>query len=115
MPVTRRVMLSHGAAAVAAGVIPPAHDTPAPDALRIRAEGIDALLARARASFAARQFDRAAYLAILRVLRDEEHDIHAQASTRTYDDLATHTYWHRSRLKFPSVTQQEYDRMMRVP
>lgn len=115
MPVTRRVMLSYGAAAVAAGVIPPAHDTPAPDALRIRAEGIDALLARARASFAARQFDRVAYLAILRVLRDEEQDIHAQASTRTYDDIATHAYWHRSRLKFPSVTQQEYDRVMREP
>lgn len=115
MPVTRRVMLSHGAAAFAAGAVPTAHDPPAPDTLRIRAEGIDALLARARASFGARLFDRAAYLAILRVLRDEEQAIHGEASARTYDDIAMHNYWHRSRLKFPSVTQQEYDRMMREP
>jgi len=111
---TRRRVLAQGAAMLGVAAVSP---PPAPgvDALRLRIEFIDALLVRARDAHSEGRFDRVAYLAILRWLRDEELVIHAAAAARTYSDITESNYWHRSRLKFPTVTQQELERMERQP
>jgi len=81
------------------------------DGLRQRVEAVDALHARAKAAAAAGTIDRSAYAAILGWLRDEELLVHAEAELRTFSDPMTYNYWHRARLKFPTQTQQEIERL----
>lgn len=114
--ISRRHVLGGGvAAAVAVLTNSPSSAAEAVDVLRVRVEGIDALLARARKGHDEGRLTRDAYLAVLHLLRDEEADLHAAAAAATYADEAAANYWHRGRLKFPSLTQQELARMTRQP
>jgi hypothetical protein len=83
----------------------------ADSALRERVEAIDGLLARAKAARGSGQLDAAAFTAVVRWLRDEELVVHAEAQLRTFADPAMHNYWHRSRLKFPTLVEQELSRL----
>jgi hypothetical protein len=113
----RRLVL-RGGAALLGGVLSASlasAATEAVDVLRVRAEGIDALLERARKAHDAGRMTRDAYIAMLQVLRDEEQDVHAAAAARVYDNEGASNYWHRGRLKFPTLTQQELERISRQP
>jgi uncharacterized protein len=81
------------------------------DGLRQRVEVVDALLRRAKTGFDTGDIDRAAYGAMLRWLRDEELTVAAEARLRRFADPGVHNYWHRSRLKFPTLTAQELARL----
>ena len=112
---TRRVLLGLGTMTLVRAATATAAPVPCVEPLRARVEGIDLLQARARSRFEAGAIDRGAYRAILELLRDEEADIHATAAARAYDDIAESNYWHRGRLKFPTVTQQELARLTSMP
>lgn len=111
----RRVLLGLGTMALVRAATATAAPLPCVDTLRARVEGIDLLLARARSRFEAGAIERGAYRAILELLHDEEAAIHATAAARVYDDIGESNYWHRGRLKFPTVTQQELARLASMP
>jgi uncharacterized protein len=77
--------------------------------LHDRVESVDALLSAAKAAHAEHRLDDGSYAEVLRWLRDRETAVHAEARLRTFADPIVHNYWHRSRLKFPTVTEQEID------
>lgn len=81
--------------------------------LRACVDAVDRTLDGARRARDARRVDDAGYVAILRWLRDVELAVHAEAGRRTFGDRTVHDYWHRGRLKFPTLTQQELDRLVR--
>lgn len=109
------VVVSGLASAPAAPPLPTSVAGEPVDVLRVKAEQVDALLDRARTALDAGRMTREAYVAMLQVLRDEELALHAAAAARVYDSEAASNYWHRGRLKFPTRTQQELDRMARRP
>jgi uncharacterized protein len=80
-------------------------------ALRERVEAIDDLFERAKAARASGQLNAAAFGAVVRWLREQELAVHAEAKLRTFADPATDHYWHRSRLKFPTLVEQELARL----
>jgi hypothetical protein len=80
-------------------------------ALRERVEAIDDLFERAKAARDSGQFNAAAFGAIVRWLREHELAVHAEARLRTFADPAMSDYWHRSRLKFPTLVEQELSRL----
>jgi hypothetical protein len=79
--------------------------------LRGHVEAIDALAAAAKADHASGRLDVQAYGVVLRRLREHELEVYAEARLRTFAQPIDHNYWYRSRFKFPSVTQQELDRI----
>jgi uncharacterized protein len=81
------------------------------DALRGHLAAIDALAAAARADHASGQLDRWAYRVVLGRLREHELAVYAEARLRTFAQPIDEHYWYRSRFKFPSITQQELDRI----
>ncbi len=86
-------------------------DAASDEALRGHVEAVDALAAAAKADRASRRLDARAYGVVLRRLREHELAVYAEARLRTFAQAIDQHYWYRSRLKFPSVTQQELDRM----
>jgi uncharacterized protein len=80
-------------------------------ALRERVEAIDDLFERAKAARDSGQFNAVAFGAVVRWLRDQELAVHAEAKLRTFADPAMSNYWHRSRLKFPTLVEQELSRL----
>jgi hypothetical protein len=74
--------------------------------LRSRAEALDALVVRAMADVAAGRLGRDAYATLVRRLWNQELLVHAEAGLRTFPDRLTDNYWHRSRLKFPTLAAQ---------
>lgn len=81
------------------------------DALRGHVEAIDALAAAAKADRASGRLDVRAYRVLLGRLREHELAVYAEARLRTFAQPIDQHYWSRSRCKFPSITQQELDRM----
>ena len=65
------------------------------------------LFERAKAARDSGQFTAVAVGAVVRWLRDQELAVHAEARLRTFADPAMSNYWHRSRLKFPTLVEQE--------
>jgi hypothetical protein len=86
-------------------------DAASDDALRGHLEAIDALAAGARADHASGRLDARAYGVLLGRLRQHELAVYAEARLRTFTQPVEQHYWYRSRFKFPSVTQQELDRI----
>jgi hypothetical protein len=105
-------LVSAAALAGAAGAQAPSAIADASTAdLRRRVERIDAAADRAGAARADGRLDADSYAAFLRWLRAGERAIHAEAATRAFRDITESNYWHRARLKFPSVTAQALDQI----
>lgn len=88
----------------------PAQETsqkPPDVSFRFRAASIDSMFQRARKARAAQSIPYSAYDALVRMLREEELALMAQARAHEFTDEAEAAHWHRGRLKFPSVLEQE--------
>lgn len=84
-------------------------------ALRQRVDAIDDLTDAARAARDRQDLEPAAFASILRWLRSQEQTVHAEVGLRTFTDPATANYWHRGRLKFPTLVEQELARLPPPP
>jgi len=91
------------------GVIPslPAQDDVSDESFRYRWTAVDAVFQRARKARAARGVSLAEYAAVVGLLREEELAIFEAAGAHSFQDETEGSYWHRSRLKFPSSLQTE--------
>jgi uncharacterized protein len=86
-------------------------DVASNEALRGHVDAVDAMAAAAKADRAGGRLDARAYGEVLRRLREHELAVYAEARLRRFTQAIDEHYWHRSRLKFPSVTQLELDRI----
>lgn len=78
---------------------------------RYRADSIDALFQRAGKARTAKKMPAATHMAVLELLREEEVEIYRQAAAHPFKDITESNHWHRGRLKFPSMLEQELQRL----
>ncbi len=83
------------------------------DRLRAQAEQIDTAYRKLRQRFESGQLKPEKYAHRLNKLRKKERKIHQKARDCTFEDQETYNYWYRGRLKFPTLVQQELDRLER--
>lgn len=83
------------------------------DKLRPRAEQIDADYQNLSRRYRKGKLEGRQYERRLKKLRKKEEKIHRQARACSFTDKGEYNYWYRGRLKFPSLIQQELDRLAR--
>jgi len=88
-------------------------EEPPCDRLRAKAEQIDQDYGELRRRFEAGRLGPRTYERRLNKLRRKERKIRRQARECPFEDKKAYNYWYRGRLKFPSLIQQELDRLAR--
>jgi hypothetical protein len=76
---------------------------------RRRAESLDQLVESAKAAVKAGKLPREAYAPLVEWLYEQQGKLYDEVRAHRFTDITEVTYWQRSRLKFPSVIDQERD------
>ena len=103
--ISRRV-----AAFSAAAVLVPGQAAADDRSFRFRVQSVDSLFERVKGALGEQKIALSAYRAMLELLREEEAAISEEARAHQFRDEAESNYWHRGRLKFPSLLQTELSR-----
>jgi hypothetical protein len=82
---------------------------------RLRAESLDDLLHSAQDARQRGALPISAYLPAVEWLFAQEQQLYTEARAHHFEDITEATYWQRSRLKFPSVIDQEHDVLHPTP